>query len=143
MGIYIAEEWLALERNVLGKRPLINGSVAEVRAAYAETSEHLASLYPLPSAYDVRDGTYILSLKTCSSPFSPHVVEWHLLILFISFGAIADMPDSSSRDEHSINAVRRQKDREMTESGIAIRIYTPITPKNPVISNTGFPVCIL
>lgn len=56
MGVYIAEEWLALERDVLGKRPLISGSVEEVRAAYAETSTQLAALYPLPSAYDVSDG---------------------------------------------------------------------------------------
>ncbi|KAF2280133.1 alpha/beta-hydrolase [Westerdykella ornata] len=53
--MYIADEWLALERDVLGQRPLISGTVAEVRAAYAQTSEQLAGLYPSPSDYPVKD----------------------------------------------------------------------------------------
>lgn len=51
----IAEEWLQLERDVLGQRPLISGTVAEVRAAYAQTSEQLQALYPPVDAYNVRD----------------------------------------------------------------------------------------
>lgn len=51
----IAEEWLALERDVLGRRPLISGTVDEVRAAYAQTSESLGALYPPASAYNVVD----------------------------------------------------------------------------------------
>ena len=53
--MYIAEELLQLEREVLGQRPLISGSVAEVRAAYAHTSAQLQALYPPPAAYRVRD----------------------------------------------------------------------------------------
>ncbi|KAF4311718.1 Alpha/beta hydrolase fold-3 [Botryosphaeria dothidea] len=69
--MYIAEEWLQLEREVLGQRPLISGPVAQVRAAYAQTSEQLQALYPPLDAYRVRDH------------------------------------------------------REITDSGIAIRVYTP------------------
>lgn len=54
----IAEEWLALERDVLGQRPLISGTVEYVRAAYEATSQQLGALYPPPEAYDVKDGMY-------------------------------------------------------------------------------------
>lgn len=55
INMYIAEEWLQLEREVLGQRPLISGPVAQVRAAYAQTSEQLQALYPPLDAYRVRD----------------------------------------------------------------------------------------
>jgi versiconal hemiacetal acetate esterase len=53
--MFIAEEWLALERDVLGKRPLITGTVDEVRDAYRETSEMLSALYPREDEYEVVD----------------------------------------------------------------------------------------
>lgn len=53
--MHISDEWLALERDILGHRPLISGSVSEVRAAYQETSNGLAKLYPEASSYQVRD----------------------------------------------------------------------------------------
>lgn len=53
--MYIAEEWLTLEKDVLGRRPLISGSVDEVRAAYQETSEALAQLYPSIDSYPIVD----------------------------------------------------------------------------------------
>jgi hypothetical protein len=54
-NMYIAEEWLTLEKDVLGHRPLISGSVDEVRAAYRETSEALAQLYPSIDSYQIAD----------------------------------------------------------------------------------------
>lgn len=53
--MFISEEWLQLERHVLGRRPLISGTVAEVRAGYAQTSEQLQSLYPALDEYAVRE----------------------------------------------------------------------------------------
>jgi hypothetical protein len=55
VNMFIAEEWLQLERDVLGQRPLISGPVDKVRAAYAETSTQLQALYPPLDAYRVRD----------------------------------------------------------------------------------------
>lgn len=57
--MHIADEWLALEKEVLGQRPLITGSVDEVRAAYQETSEALAKLYPSLESYQVLDREFV------------------------------------------------------------------------------------
>ncbi|KAL8728407.1 MAG: hypothetical protein Q9166_005453, partial [cf. Caloplaca sp. 2 TL-2023] len=51
----IAEEWLDFERDVLGQRPLISGSVGEVRAAYQTTSEMLKTQLPEIEDYNVVD----------------------------------------------------------------------------------------
>lgn len=68
-NMYIAEEWLQLEREVLGQRPLISGPVAQVRAAYAQTSEQLQALYPPLDAYRVRDREpAITQLRPALSP---------------------------------------------------------------------------
>jgi versiconal hemiacetal acetate esterase len=89
--MYIAEEWLNLEKDVLGQRPLISGSVDEVRAAYQETSESLAQLYPAIDSYEVVD-------RECLPGKLHYLLTW-LNPCYI--------------------------DKEVTDSGIAIRVYTP------------------
>ena len=44
-SMHISEEWLTFEKEVLGKRPLFTGTVAECRSAYLETSDSLAPRY--------------------------------------------------------------------------------------------------
>lgn len=51
----IAQEWLDFEKNVLGQRPLISGSVEEVRAAYETTSETLKAQLPDETEYNAFD----------------------------------------------------------------------------------------
>ena len=51
----IAQEWLDFERDVLGQRPLISGSVEEVRAAYETTSQMLEAQLPKAQEYNVVD----------------------------------------------------------------------------------------
>lgn len=63
LTMHIADEWLALEKEVLGQRPLITGSVDEVRAAYQETSEALAKLYPSPESYQVLDREFVRPIR--------------------------------------------------------------------------------
>lgn len=65
--VHIDEEWLQFERDVLKTRPLISGTVEQIRAAYAATSDDLGKAYPPPSDYAVRECT---SLKTPDSPSS-------------------------------------------------------------------------
>lgn len=51
----IAHECLMLEKDVLGRRPIIIGSGDGVRAAYQETSHTLAKAYPSINLYQVID----------------------------------------------------------------------------------------
>jgi hypothetical protein len=53
--IYIAEEWLQLEREVLKKRPLTTGTVQEVRTAYDTISTILKPQYPPIESYQVNE----------------------------------------------------------------------------------------
>ena len=69
----IAKEWLTFERDVLGKRPLITGTVEEVREAYRTTSDMLAAQYPAAEDYGVIDRTCsLLSLKGVLFNIPPH-----------------------------------------------------------------------
>ena len=52
----VAQEWLDFERDVLGQRPLISGSVEDVRAMYESTSRMLQDQLPKAEEYDVVDG---------------------------------------------------------------------------------------
>ncbi|KAL8977977.1 MAG: hypothetical protein Q9205_006331 [Flavoplaca limonia] len=52
----ISQEWLAFEKDVLGKRPLTTGTVEEVRQAYRTISETLEGQYAaLGEEWGVRD----------------------------------------------------------------------------------------
>ncbi|KAJ5296298.1 Aldehyde dehydrogenase N-terminal [Penicillium atrosanguineum] len=73
--MYISEEWLALEKEVLGRRPLISGSVDEVRAAYQETSEMLAQLYPAIDSYQVVDRKEVTDSGIAIRVYNPSKIE--------------------------------------------------------------------
>ncbi|KAA8647050.1 uncharacterized protein ATNIH1004_005733 [Aspergillus tanneri] len=73
--MYIADEWLTLEKEVLGKRPLITGSVEQVRAAYQETSEMLAQLFPSPDSYNVVDHKEVTDSGIAIRVYTPEETE--------------------------------------------------------------------
>ena len=68
--MFISEEWLVFEKEVLKQRPLFTGTVEECRTAYQATSDNLALQYPKPSEYDVNErkwkATDILNRTNCT-----------------------------------------------------------------------------
>ena len=68
--MFISEEWLIFEKEVLEQRPLFTGTVEECRTAYQATSDNLALQYPKPSEYDVNErkwkATDILNRTNCT-----------------------------------------------------------------------------
>ncbi|KAL8833525.1 MAG: hypothetical protein Q9176_007940 [Flavoplaca citrina] len=68
----ISQEWLAFEKDVLGKRPLTTGTVEEVRQAYRTISETLEGQYAaLGEEWGVRDHKEVTSSGLAIRIYTP------------------------------------------------------------------------